>query len=323
MGGMNKNQQIGMAALPIIIGGVVVAGLLITAVWMSGDSPNPEESTDTANEAPATPPEPAKSRIVWGSISPGVYARTVSSKASASEKVQIGGSGTTALKIESSNSKLAISLKGPDGQVISITDANAAGVTMSKITDTATGKTAYTFQIENAGAANTEAEGWEVVVNNQNTNSPTTYDLTVSDSSLVNTQTNDSSISNTQSGDTSATLSITVTETISIGVEVPILNADVTATVTDPNGNTTTVDLIENPNDPGNYSGTFDSITTPGTYDVTYNISGINADGVPFDQIVNDQFTVPDPNATAPTNTGVGTDKKYDINQSGDITPVQ
>ncbi len=318
---MNKNQQIGMAALPIIIGGVVVAGLLITAVWMSGEeapaTPAPAAQTET------TPPEPAKSRIVWGSINPGVYSRTVSSKASTSEKVQIGGSGTTALKIESSNSKLAVSLKTPDGQVITAANAAAAGVIASKVTDTTTGKTTYVFQIEN-NSTNSDTSEWEVVINNQSTNSPTTYDLTVSDTSLVNADPEDSNVSGAQTGDQSATISITVTETVSVGVTVPVLNAIVTAIVTDPNGNTTTVDLTEDPNDPGNYSGTFDDITTPGTYDVEYHITGTNSNGEPFDQIVTDQFTVPDPNATAPTNgSEVGTDKKYDINQSGDITPVQ
>lgn len=318
---MNKNQQIGMAALPIIIGGVVVAGLLITAVWLSGEkapvSPAPAAQTETAL------PEPAKSRIVWGSINPGIYSRTVSAKASTSEKVQIGGSGTTALKIESANSNLAVSLKTPDGQVITAANAAAAGVVMSKITDSTTGKTAYVFQVKTDNQ-NSETNEWEVVINNQSANSPSTYDLTVSDTSLVNSNPAESTIAGSQSNDQSATISITVTETVSVGVNIPVLNADVTVIITDPNGNATTVDLTENPNDPGNYSGTFDNITTPGTYDVEYHISGTNSNGEPFDQIVNDQFTVPDPGATAPTGgSGIGTDKKYDINQAGEIQPVQ
>ena len=321
---MIKNNKLGIASLPIIIGGVIVAGLLITAVWFAGDKP---ATTQTIVENLPPRPVPVKSKIIWGSINPGVYSRTGSSKASASEKVQIGGQGTTALKVESNNNKLVVSLKTPEGQVVSAASAVAQGVKMIKTTDPTTGKTAYLFQIASNNQNNPgQNQEWEVVINNQNTNSPSTYDLTVSDSSLVNANPADSNVSSNQTGDQSATLSLTVTETVSIGVTVPILNADITASVTDPNGNVTIVDLTQNPNTPGNYTGTFTDIDTPGTYEVTYNISGTNAAGEHFDQIVTDQFTVPDPNAVAPTGGGssnVGSDKKYDINQSCDITPVQ
>ncbi len=320
---MNKNKKLGIASLPIIIGGVVVAGLLITAVWFAGDQSAPKPIVNETPIAPAPPPVPVKSKIIWGSINPGVYSRTVSSKASASEKVQIGGSGTTALKVVTNNSKLAVSLKTPTGQVVTATNATSAGVIMKKTTDPATNKTTFLFQIANNTASGNSAE-WEVIVNNQTTNSPSTYDLTISDNSLVNSDPADSSLTPNETGDQNATLSLTVTETVAIGVTVPVLGAEVTATVTDPNGVVTVVDLIENPNAPGTYSGVIDNIDTPGTYEVTYEITGTDANGNPFDQIVTDEFTVPDPNATAPDNNpNLGTDKKYDINQSGDITPVQ
>ena len=69
---MNKNKKLGIASLPIIIGGVVVAGLLITAVWFAGDKSAPQP---IVNNTPVTapPPVPVKSKIIWGSINQGLF----------------------------------------------------------------------------------------------------------------------------------------------------------------------------------------------------------------------------------------------------------
>ncbi len=301
----------------IILAGVLIAVLIIIGVMMSSDS---RESlpAPTANENPL--PVPVKSKVVWGNTSPGIYPRALAAKAQTSETVAIGGVGAVAIKITSSNPKLVVSMKNPLGETVKPDDPSVLSTTFK---NSQTGETTTIYQIKNAGnQATANPNDWQISVSNQQTNATSTYNLTVSDPSLItsNPEVNGQESGNT--GGTEANLTLTIQETIAIDVVVPVTGAEVIANITNPSGEESSVPLTEDPNNPGTYTGTFTDINAPGVYQVEYVISGEDAAGQPFDQIVTDEFTVTDPDGPTGNPSTPGTNKKFDINQSDEVRPI-
>jgi hypothetical protein len=125
-------------------------------------------------------------------------------------------------------------------------------------------------------------------------------------------------VNSSESGQNVA-LSITVEESV-VSIVAPISGAQVTANITGPDGDVTTIILQENdPSaNPGVYTGSFNGNTTGGTYEVEYVISGENSAGEPFVQTTTDQFTI----APAETGQNQGHTKKYDINWGSKINLI-
>lgn len=321
---MFSKRHKGIAALPIIAGGVLLTGLIISLFWLMNNKPTPtsDNAPPMVENKPSASPAPAKSQIVWGSINPGVYDRQVAARSTVTETISLNGQGQTSFKITTRNPKLTVTLQDDRGQTIKAGGNDSITVVKQTVTNPQSKETTFVYQITTANNQ-TAINNWQLVINNQQTNSPSTYELTVSDNSLVNADPSDGSLTNTPNGQT-ASLSIIVQETIALNVVVPVVGATVVANVTDPNQNTETVTLTESQTAPGTYTGSFTNVDEPGTYQVEYIISGENAAGEHFDQIVTDSFTVPDPNIQPadPNSTFYQSNKKFDINQGSEIRPV-
>jgi hypothetical protein len=299
----------------IVLGGLAVIGVIILIISFSGDQKEANSPAIPVNtETPSAPVVAAtKNSLTWGNLGPGSYPQTVAPKSSRTKSLSIGGQGQAVLKITTRDLKIKVELKNEDHQLV--TNSSTVKQTIIKQPN---GETAFIFEIKSMPTAG--VKNWQVIVNNPNPNTPIDYNLTVSETPPISA---DSTTGNETDGQ--ANLSLTLEETVALNVTVPVIDATVVATITDPNGQTTTITLTEDPNVPGTYTGTFDDVDTPGIYQITYIITGENSEGEPFDQVVTDQFTVPDPNTnntpTDPNPTYQST-KKFDINQADEIRPV-
>ena len=308
-------SQQGFLTLPLILGGLAIIGVIITIIYIfSGNNSGPVLPSVNETMTPPTANAPVRDPLVWGNLGPGTYPRTIEPKKQAIESLSLGGQGKAILKIETRNSKIKVELKNEDHQLVT----NSSLVKQTTIKQPG-GKTTFVFEIKSNPTAGTK--DWQLIVSNPNSNTPANYDLTVSEASQISANSNAGDVNSVLNE--TADLSLTLEETISLGVTVPVINALVIANITDPNGKTSSITLTEDVNSPGTYTGTFNEVTTPGTYQITYTISGENSEGQHFDQVVTDQFTVPDPNLNqTPPNPTYQSTKKFDINQAEDIRPV-
>ncbi len=300
-----------LTVLPIIFVVIIVVSLL-------GKQNETAVSSLPVNTEPTNnPPEiVTQNKIVWGKMSPGSYQRKIEPQKQTIESVSLGGQGQAILKITTSDSNVKVELKDENFQPTT----NDPAVNQAIVKEP-NGDTTFIFQIQSK--TKTGVKDWQLVVSNPNSNSQTNYDLTISEGPPISA---DSTTGNTEIGiNGQADLSLTLEETVALNVTVPVIEATVIATITDPNGQNTTIPLVEDPDAPGTYTGIFNDVDVPGTYEITYTITGENSAGEQFDQIVTDQFTVPDPNASEDplsSNPTYQSIKKFDINQADDIRPV-
>jgi len=304
----------GFAPLFLVLGGLIIIVIAVTSVVWLGRTPTEPAAENSDNQTrPNEVQPPVKSQIVWGNVSPGTYERVAAPKSQTAETISFSGRGTAVLKVITKDPKITVELKDNVSQPVA-----ESAVVQKTVSQNPNGETTVIFTVKSQAVGTTK--DWQLVINNPNTQTPANYQLIVSEGAQVsaNSATDNAS-------DASTNLSLTLEETISLNVTVPVIDATVVANITDPNGETTTVVLVEDPNNPGTYTGTFNDVDTPGTYEITYVISGSNSDGEHFDQVVTDQFDVPDPNVGGndpEPNPVYQTNKKYDINQGDDIRPV-
>lgn len=288
----------------LLVGGgmVVIIMITIATTW------SPAEKT-------ATQTSPTESQLAWDGLEPGVYEWKLGPTERRIESLGLTGKGSAVLKIVTTSGDLKVSLKDEFGQIVKPEDDLAVAQAVVKQPN---GETVFIFKIKSNPAEG--KKDWQLIVANPNPDTPTSYNLTLAETPPISA---DSTTENEADGQ--ADLSLTLEETISLNVTVPVVDATVVATITDPNGQTTTITLTENPDAPGTYTGTFDNIDTPGLYQITYVITGEDFAGQPFDQVVTDQFTVPDPNVNdlpIDPNPIYQSIKKFDINQADDIRPI-
>jgi hypothetical protein len=301
----------------IIFGGLAIIILIIGAIWFLG-AQKPSEAPLPVNQpevSPVVKNAPAENPLVFGNLGPGTYTRAVEPKKQATESLTLSGQGQAVLKITSRDPKIKVGLRDENHNLV--TNSSVVKQTVIKESN---GETTFIFQIKSGATSGTK--DWQLIVSNPNLNTPVNYNLTVSETPQISASSNTSSGNNLNTGN--ANLSLILQETVALNVTVPVINASVVANITDPNNQTSTVALTENETTPGTYTGTFNNVDTPGLYQVAYVISGQNSEGQPFDQVVTDQFTVPDPSAgeTPPPNPVYQSTKKFDINQANEIRPI-
>ncbi len=313
-------------ATPVLIS-LAALVLIVGTIWLfSGEKVETPAPTSPTTETPA--PKAKRSGLLWEFGLSGALMQVLQPDTNYTETFAVNGETTIKVLSDSAAAKPELAL--PAG-----VKASDFTITKTVVTDPATGNIATIYRITpNAGGGTgTGDSSWQVIVTNDGEES-TTVNVDVSDNDNVDA---------TPSGDEddedeenpaededevdngTASLSITIIETLDLNVTSPIIGAYVVAIITSPSGNVFTIELTES--SPGVYTGIFSNITEVGTYHVTYVISGETSDGTHFDQTVEDTFDVTEEDLAE----GDGEDgtpayqstKVFDIDQSGEVRPKQ
>ncbi len=313
---MMKNH--GLANVPLVLGLVVLIATSLTLWWLTGGEalPTPESNqTETLQKT-----APKKSRLIWEAGLSGALLQALQPNAHYEEALGIDGN--TTIKVVSDSAALTPTIIPAPG-----TNPNDFTITKTVIADPDTGRVATFFQINPNG---TSSGNFEIVVTNNSNDTSSNFAVNVStDEDIESTPGSNDSEEDDNGGSEetisggNATLTITIQETIGLNVTIPITGASVIAIITSPSGQVFTVNLIEV--SPGVYTGIFSNITEPGTYLVTYVISGQDSDGDHFDQTVDDSFDVDESDLTGSDDDDPAyqSTKVFDINQGGEIRPKQ
>ncbi len=208
------------------------------------------------------------------------------------------------------------------GMVMKVTDPKGASYTATAYTGNADTKEGerYTVQKKSDGSyhititapgVSTIGE-YRVTVENPSTSISVPYTIDVHDAPIVVTSTQSTHIERNAAG---VSIAITVGESVSIQGFVAISGAQVIANIVTPNGEKTSLALVEDLEHPGTYGGVYSGATESGSYLVEYVIQGENTAGEKFYKTTYDQFVV-----TSSTNTtSLQITKKFDINRSSEI----
>lgn len=314
-----KNSHRGSIVLPVAGGLALVLAALGVTWWLSQTRISlPPAANSGANPSPAETPT-RKGRLIWEAGFSGALIQALHPGENIIQTIVLGEE-MTVVKIIAENEAVRVTLKDGAGEEIKKNDPKQPRVTETRITDPLTGRLAILYRINQAADA-APGENLQINLTNLNPASAVNYSVTVSNQAVSVAPPPPATVIHTV-GNQTVILSIAVTETIALNVTVPVLGADVLAIITSPSGQNYTVNLVENTSDaPGTYTGSFSGITETGTYQVTYVISGENADGQSFDQTVQDQFTVTATDLQLGSGSGPGyqSTKVFDINQENEV----
>lgn len=299
------NEQ-GVAAVPLLLflGLVVilVAGLAVVIGRFSGES----EPVDSATSTPIVDTARRGNSLKWqgGSLNPAAG----SLFGGDSERYFVDLSeGAAAFQLRSESSLTRLTLRGPDGT--RYVPGGAGDFTFRQSVDPDSGDTLTDVEIPDGGDGGT----WEVVVDNPGED-PTGYEVIVPD------PTPPPGVIIIHPGEEvagSVLLLISIEETLTASSSpVAITGALVTAVITSPGGDLTTLTLTERVAAPGTYAALFEGASEPGLYRVDYTITGQNSAGQQFTQLTFGEFTIlPGPDGGGE----VIWNQRYDINRSGEI----
>jgi hypothetical protein len=294
---------IGIMAL-VVIGTVVLVGVILPLPpTINSDLPT-NEVADSFTTADGR-------SLAWRGGAVNQSQISLSPSSQAIQVVYLGPARESVVEVRTSGPELGVKLQSPSGQIPAITPDVAL--------DKTTGEIIRIYKILNQ----TESGAWEVITTNSGLTTGTANVTTPIANPPLEITPSTPPVAPPGQG---VVISLTVEQSGgSSGGDIIIKTvSDVTVTVTvmDPSGNETIIALIEDPNNPGTYVGTYPGGTEPGVYEVKYVIIGTE-DGQEFTQITTGQFVVTNNQSSATgTPTGNTWQKKYDINRSNEINII-
>lgn len=314
---MNILSSRGVAVMPVVVIGAIVIGLGAYLALRPEPSIEPSEiATSTIDTATDRRPLPIFKQSAWRGGAVNTSKGVVAAGQMARQSVYLGP-GRAVVAVQVADESVGVSLVAPDGTVISPQSEN---VIYEVKTDGSADSTTISYTIPD----NTKSGEWTVVIADQDDeedkeeSDDTDYVVTTPDASPPLSVSDGTApvVSNTQGVD----LSLVVEETVSSPsgfVVQTVSGAVVVATITTPSGDSSSIQLTEDEDNPGTYSGVYTGNTETGTYQVEYEITGQNSAGQQFTQTTYGQFEV----TTEPdVSTGSANwTKKFDINRSNQI----